>query len=94
MLAGRIDRSTDIVHLFTDARAVLAGEAARLRREMRDDAVLWVSWPKKASKRPTDISEDGVREVVLPIGWVDVKVCAIDAVWSGLKLCVRRELRA
>jgi hypothetical protein len=51
------------------------------------------SWPKKASKRPTDITEDVIRELALPIGWVDVKVCAVDAVWSGLKLVVRKELR-
>jgi hypothetical protein len=55
--------------------------------------MVWVSWPKKASKRPTDITEDGIRELVLPLGWVDIKVCAIDATWSGLKLMVRKELR-
>jgi len=55
--------------------------------------VLWVSWPKKASKRSTEITEDVIRELALPIGWVDVKVCAVDAVWSGLKLVVRKELR-
>jgi hypothetical protein len=57
------------------------------------DGAIWVAWPKKASKVPTDITEDTVREVVLPIGLVDVKVCAIDAVWSGLKLVIRKELR-
>ena len=58
-----------------------------------DDAVLWISWPKKAARVATDITEDGIREIVLPLGCVDVKVCAVDAVWSGLKLVVRRELR-
>jgi hypothetical protein len=60
---------------------------------MRPDAALWVSWPKKASRVPTDITEDTVREVALPLGLVDVKVCAVSEVWSGLKLVVRKELR-
>ena len=61
--------------------------------ELAPDAVVWVSWPKKSSKVPTDITEDTVREVALPLGFVDVKVCAVDDVWSGLKLVVRKELR-
>ena len=73
---------------------MLAGEAARLRELLGDGAVLWISWPKKAARVATDITEDGIRAIVLPLGWVDVKVCAVDAVWSGLKLVVRRELRA
>ena len=73
---------------------MLAREAQRLRQLLNPDAELWVSWPKKAAKVPTDITEDVIREVVLPMGWVDVKVCAVDAVWSGLKLVVRKELRA
>jgi hypothetical protein len=81
------------VHLFVVERAVLAKDAQRLRRLLRPDAVLWVSWPKKAAKVPTDITEDAIREVILPMGWVDVKVCAVDATWSGLKLVVRKELR-
>ncbi|MDQ6685131.1 MAG: DUF3052 domain-containing protein [Pseudomonadota bacterium] len=93
VLGTRIDATTDIVHLFVRERAVLQREAARLRKGLRDDAVLWVSWPKQAAKVATDISEDGIREIVLPLRWVDVKVCAVEAVWSGLKLVVRRELR-
>ena len=54
---------------------------------------MWVSWPKKAAKVPTDVTEDVVRDVALPLGFVDVKVCAVDATWSGLKLVVRKELR-
>ena len=54
---------------------------------------MWVSWPKKAAKMPTDITEDAVREIALPLGFVDVKVCTVDDVWSGLKLVVRKELR-
>src|SRR5450755_3123630 len=86
--------TTDIAHLFVREREVLGRELARLRRRLRDDAVLWVSWPKKAAAIDTDVSENVVRELALPLGWVDVKVCAVDAVWSGLKLVVRRELRA
>ena len=92
-LAPRADAKTDLVHLFVTERAVLAKESKRLRELLEPDAVLWVSWPKKASKVATDITEDVIREVVLPLGWVDVKVCAVDATWSGLKLVVRKALR-
>lgn len=61
--------------------------------KMRRDAAIWVSWPKKASKVPSDITEDTIREVALPLGLVDVKVCAVDDVWSGLKLVIRKENR-
>ena len=92
-LDARPGASTGLVHLFVRERAVLERETTRLRKLLGDDAVLWVSWPKKASGVATEITEDGIRELVLPLGWVDVKVCAVDAVWSGLKLVVRRELR-
>ena len=92
-LQAKADATTDLVHLFVDSRSRLAAEAKRLRALLGPNATLWVSWPKKASKRPTDITEDGIREIVLPLGWVDVKVCAVDEVWSGLKLVVRKALR-
>jgi len=60
---------------------------------MRPDGMIWVSWPKKSSKVPTDITEDTIREVALPLGLVDIKVCAVDDVWSGLKLVIRKENR-
>ena len=66
---------------------------ARLRARIRLDAVVWVSWPKKASKMASDITEDLIRDTALPLGFVDVKVCAVSETWSGLKLCIRRELR-
>ena len=91
--APRPDAAVGLVHLFVEQRAELSRQLPRLREQLAPDAVLWVSWPKKASKRPTDITEDVIRELALPIGWVDVKVCAVDAVWSGLKLVVRKELR-
>ncbi len=92
-LAARANKKTDLVHLFVTERAALAKESKRLRELLKPDAILWVSWPKKFSKVATDITEDVIREVVLPLGWVDVKVCAVDARWSGLKLVVRKALR-
>jgi hypothetical protein len=91
--ASRVGSSVDIVHLFSTRRADLARELRRLRSALRPDAATWVSWPKKASKVPTDITEDVIREVALAMGFVDVKVCAVSDVWSGLKLVVRKELR-
>ena len=74
-------------------RADLARETAALRHLIAPAGMIWVSWPKKASKVPTDITEDVIREVILPMGLVDVKVCAVDSVWSGLKLVIRKEHR-
>jgi hypothetical protein len=81
------------VHLFATERAKLAAALAAYRDILPADAVLWVSWPKKAAKVATDITEDTIRELALPLGWVDVKVCAVSEVWSGLKLVVRKSLR-
>lgn len=82
-----------VVHLFTTARAVLEKLAQKLMALIARDGMIWVSWPKKASKVVTDVTEDVIREIILPIGLVDVKVCAVDGVWSGLKLVIRKELR-
>lgn len=83
----------DVIHLFTTARAVLEALAQPLMNLIARDGMIWVSWPKKAAKVATDITEDVIRDVVLPIGLVDVKVCAVDETWSGLKLVIRKELR-
>lgn len=83
----------DLVHAFTASRATLANGARPLMDAIARDGSIWISWPKKASRVATDITEDVIREVVLPIGLVDVKVAAIDATWSGLKLVIRKELR-
>lgn len=83
----------DVVLFFTRERARLARRAGALGRVIHPDRALWVAWPKRAAKVPTDMTEDVVREVCLPLGLVDVKVAALDATWSGLKLVWRRELR-
>lgn len=80
-------------HIFTTDRAELEQLLTDLRTLIDPAGFVWVSWPKKASKIPTDITEDVIREFCLPMGWVDVKVCAVDGVWSGLKLMIRKELR-
>ena len=80
-------------HIFTTELAELTRLLSDLRTLIDPAGFVWVSWPKKASKVPTDITEDVIRIICLPMGWVDVKVCAVDAVWSGLKLMVRKELR-
>jgi hypothetical protein len=91
-VARSISDRVDIVHLFTTSAGELGAKLRKLRTRIRPDATVWVSWPKKSSKVPTDITEDVIREVALPLGFVDVKVCAVDDVWSGLKLVIRREL--
>jgi len=80
----------DIVHLFTNSRDELFSELARLRNVIKQDGAIWVSWYKKAAKLPTEITEDTVREAASPLGLVDVKVCAVDDKWSGLKVVIRK----
>lgn len=87
------DDGVDAAHVFVTERTELETLLASLRHQVTPDGQIWVSWPKKASKVPTDITEDTVREVCLPLGLVDTKVCAVDEVWSGLKLVIRKELR-
>ena len=88
-----VSQATGIVHVFTERKAVLKTELASLRSSIKPNGVVWVSWPKKASKMPTDITEDTIRELALPLGFVDVKVCAVSEIWSGLKLVIRKEFR-
>ena len=83
----------DLLHVFTTERAVLEARVKAGRNLIRPDGMIWASWPKKASKVPTDITEDTIREIALPLGLVDVKVCAVNEIWSGLKLVIRKELR-
>ncbi len=80
----------DGAHIFVTERSALEAKLQRLKPLLAPSGFIWVSWPKKASKVPTDMTEDTIREVCLPMGLVDVKVCAIDESWSGLKLMQRR----
>jgi hypothetical protein len=90
---SRVSATTDIVHVFCTRRAELHPLLVHYRDKLAPTAAVWVSWPKKSSKVATDITEDTIRELALPLGFVDVKVCAIDNIWSGLKLVVRKLLR-
>lgn len=83
----------DTAHIFVTESADLGRLLADLRDLIQPAGQIWVSWPKKTSKVPTDVTEDTIREICLPMGLVDIKVCAVDAMWSGLKLVIRRELR-
>ena len=89
----RAQGTNDVVVAFFTERAAFEGRLDAILRALDVDGGLWVAWPKKASKVPTDITEDTVREVCLPLGLVDNKVCAIDDVWSGLRVVWRMELR-
>jgi hypothetical protein len=85
--------SAQVVHWFVERRSVLEARVANLAAALRDEAALWISWPKRSSGRETDLTEDVLREVVLPYGLVDVKVCAFDATWSCLKFVRRLQHR-
>jgi hypothetical protein len=89
----KLSRPAAAVHLFATERRELARALPRLRAALEPDGFVWISWPKKASGLPTDVTEDVVREVALPLGFVDVKVCAVTDIWSGLKLVIRKSER-
>ena len=91
--SDKAEAGSSFVHLFVKERATLEKELKRLRRLLDNAGVLWISWPKKSSGVATDVTEDVIRDVCLPLGFVDVKVCAVDETWSGLKLMIRRENR-
>jgi hypothetical protein len=88
-LSSKMSASADIAHLFCTTKGRLADAVRTTLEKLKEGGMIWVSWPKKASGVATDVTEDVIREVALPLGLVDVKVCAVDEVWSGLKL-VRR----
>lgn len=83
----------DLVHLFATSLAELQRELPDARAAMKPDGALWVSWTKKAARIPTDVTEDEIRRIALATDLVDVKVCAVTDIWSGLKLVVRKHLR-
>lgn len=89
----RLTARADLVHLFVTTRAELARALTSFRARLGDETPVWVSWPKRTSGVATDVTEDVIRACALPLGFVDIKVCAVDATWSGLKLVVRKELR-
>lgn len=88
-IAGKGKPPLAAVHVFVTKRAELAKHVEHLRKALVPDGYVWISWPKRASKVPTNITEDVIREVALPLGFVDIKVCAVSEVWSGLKLVIR-----
>ncbi len=92
-ITNRVSAKASFVHLFVRQRSDLEKRLRELRRKLDDAGILWISWPKKAAKVATDITEDTIRALALPLGFVDVKVCAVDETWSGLKLMIRRENR-
>ena len=92
-VTDQMDGHADAVLIFTTSAAELSERTPQLKAAIAPDGMVWVGWPKRASKIATDITEDVIREIVLPTGLVDVKVCAIDEQWSGLKLVIRKELR-
>jgi len=90
---GAIRPDLALIHIFATDSEALDAALPRAFAAIRPDGRIWVSWPKKASKVPTDLTEDRLRDAALPLGLVDIKVCAVDAVWSGLCFVIRKDLR-
>lgn len=93
VLVATAAETVQAAHVFVHERAALKAWLIKLRRRLDPKGFVWVSWPKKASKVPTDVTEDIIRELALPLGFVDIKVCAVSEVWSGLKLVIRKDQR-
>ena len=93
LLGTRVSAATDIVHVFSTRRAALRKALSSYRSRLKPTGAIWVSWPKKSARMVSEIDEHTIRELALPLGFVDVKVCAVTEVWSGLKLVIRKELR-
>jgi hypothetical protein len=89
----KLESDLDLIHVFTTSKKELAAKLNRYLKKIKPDGTIWVSWPKKAAKMATDLTEDVVRELALQTVLVDVKVCAVDDIWSGLKLVIRKEHR-
>jgi hypothetical protein len=90
---SKVGPHIQLVHLFVTDKQELAKALGVYRMALNPDAAVWVSWPKKTSKVATSVTEDVIRDMALPLGFVDIKVCAVSEIWSGLKLVVRKELR-
>ena len=93
VISLRASKELDVVHIFTKSRSELLQSLVTYQKRIKQSGIIWVSWPKKASGIPSEVSEDTVREIALPLGLVDIKICAVDDTWSGLKLVIRKELR-
>ncbi len=91
--AARMSGDVDLVHVFATQKTQLRKTLHACLAKLKQNGMIWVSWPKKSSKVPTDITEDTIREIALPLGLVDIKVCAVNEIWSGLKLVIRKENR-
>ena len=92
-IVPRLAPDTDIVHIFSTAKSHLAKSLRSSLQVLKAEGAIWVSWPKRASGVASDITENTIRELALPLGLVDIKVCAVDDTWSGLKLVIRKENR-
>ena len=92
-LASNVASPVQAAHVFATDSSFLDAVLSTLRTELAQDGFVWVSWAKKTSKVQTDITEDVIRDIALPMGFVDVKVCAVNEIWSGLKLVIRKSLR-
>ena len=93
VVSARLRAPVDIIHIFSKSRSQLRNELKRGLREIHPEGAIWVSWPKKSSGTPTDLTEDVVRELAFPLALVDIKVCAVDDTWSALKLVIRKSRR-
>lgn len=92
-ISNRISRDVDIWHSFTASYSELESQLPTLMRAIKQNGAIWISWPKKSSGVASSVTEDSIRTLALPLGLVDIKVCAVDETWSGLKLVIRKELR-
>jgi len=89
----RLSANIDVAHIFSTSKSQLERALKRVLPNLQADGAIWVSWPKKSAKVPTEVGEDTIRETAFPLGLVDIKVCAVDDTWSALKLVIRKKLR-
>ena len=90
---SRLSRDIDVIHCFVTSRTELAANISNYSTRIKPNGMIWISWPKKSSKVSTNVTEDVIRATILPLGLVDVKVCAVDDIWSGLKVVIRKQNR-
>lgn len=93
ILETEISGKYDYIHFFVSSKKEMQMNLKKMKAALITSGMIWISWPKKSSKVPTDITEDTIREICLPLDLVDIKVCAVDEIWSGLKLVIRKNKR-